>query len=172
MQIINRDGSIIPLDEWQEIYNLPAGTNMIGRFYGIGEHAIYNNSTVAAPLILLLDKFRELKGRAVNINSLYRTEEHQQQLKELGYRAASVSPHVQGMAADVDTISEQDTYDTVSLLKKAAKQLGFKIRLGYRTYLSDGNTFVHVDVCPEYYAQGKPYYGDEHPKQWENSIVW
>ena len=76
------------------------------------------------------------------------------------------------MAADIDTSSEQDTYDTVSLLNKAARQLELKIRLGYNLYLADGNTFVHVDVCPEYYGKGKPFWTHKHPSQWENSITW
>lgn len=172
MNIINKDGRVMDLAEWQELYNLPKGSQYIGAFFAIGEHSIYDDGSVAAPLIMLLDKYRELKGKPVSLNSLHRTQKQQDGLRAAGYRAAATSPHVRGMAADVDTMSEKDTYDSASLLTKAAKLLGIKIRLGYHSYLADGNTFVHVDVCPEYYAQGKPYYGDEHPKQWENSIVW
>jgi len=173
MNIINKEGRLLPLLEWQELYNLKAGSKQIGRFFAIGEHSIYEEGTVAAPLIMLLDKYRELKGEPVSINSMYRTQEHQESLHAAGYRTAPPSPHVDlCMAADVDTHSEPDTYDSVSLLTKAAKQLGLKIRLGFHTYLADGNTFVHVDVCPEYFGKGKPYYGKKHPVQWENSIVW
>ena len=172
MNIINKEGNILSLEEWQEIYNLKKDSKQIGKFFAIGEHSIYDDATVSCLLILVLDKYRELKGVPVRINSLYRTQDHQDKLLALGYRAASTSPHVVGMAADVDTMSEQDTYDSVSLLNKAAKQLGIKIRLGFHLYLADGNTFVHVDVCPEYYGKGKPYYGKDHPVQWENSITW
>lgn len=172
MNIINKDGRVMDLAEWQELYNLPKGSQYIGAFFAIGEHSIYDDGTVAAPLIMLLDKYRELKGKPVSLNSLHRTQKQQDGLRAAGYRAAATSPHVRGMAGDVDTMSEKDTYDSASLLTKAAKLLGIKIRLGYHSYLADGNTFVHVDVCPEYYAKGKPYFSDEHPKQWENPIVW
>jgi len=172
MEIINKLGQKISLAEWQELYNLPAGSKQIGKFFSIGEHSIYDEGFLAAPLIMVLDKYRELKGKPVVINSMYRTQRHQDNLNAAGYRTATTSPHVAGMAADVDTTSERDTYDSVSLLVKAAKQLGIKIRLGYHAYLADGNTFIHVDVCPEYYAPGKPYYGQDHPTQWERAIVW
>lgn len=172
MEIINKLGQLISLEEWQELYNIPRDQIHIGKFFAIGEHSIYDDGFVAAPLIAVLDKYRELKGKPVTINSMYRTQRHQDNLKEAGYRTAATSPHVAGMAADIDTTSERDTYDSVSLLVKAAKQLGIKIRLGYQSYLADGNTFIHVDVCPEYYAPGKPYYAQGHPAQWERAIVW
>ncbi|MGZ8535732.1 MAG: hypothetical protein ACXWV4_09360, partial [Flavitalea sp.] len=58
------------------------------------------------------------------------------------------------------------------LLEETAKELGIKARFGFRQYLAKGDTFVHVDVCPEFYAKGKPLFKEQHPAVWENEIKW
>ena len=170
--IITKQGEFIPLNQWQALYGLEVGSNKIGRHFSIGEAAIHDGGKISELVIRVLDRYRELKGKAVIINSLDRTQAKQEELTAAGYRTATFSPHVVGMAADIDTLTEQDTYDQVSVIVKAAKLEGIKIRLGYHQYLADGNTFIHIDVCPEYYASTKPFYMHSHPKPWENTIVW
>ena len=76
------------------------------------------------------------------------------------------------MGADADTASVEETKLFAKELKEAAKMLGFKVRIGFKKYIQDGDTFVHVDVCPEYYAKGKPYHHKPHPAAWEVEMEW
>lgn len=170
--IILKDGTIVNLPEWQELYNIPRDQIHIGKHFAIGEPKIKDGGTIAGILIVLLDRYREAKGVSVNINSFDRTQEKQTELIKDGYRAATTSPHVVKMAADVDTISKDDTKKSVALLQKIAKELGIKIRIGYISYEKDGNTFIHVDVCPEFFAPGKPYHNHPHPIHWETATIW
>lgn len=169
---ILKDGKTVNLPEWQELYNIPQDQIHIGKHFAIGEKAIKDGGTIAGILIVLIDKYREAKGVPVNFNSLDRTQIQQDGLRAAGYRAATTSPHVVYMAGDVDTVSKADTIASVALLQKIAKQLGIKIRIGYKSYMADGNTFIHVDVCPEFYAPGKPFHNQPHPIQWESEIIW
>jgi len=170
--IILKDGTIVNLPEWQELYNIPRDQIHIGKHFVIGEPKIKDGGTIAGILIVLLDRYREAKGVSVNINSFDRTQEKQEELIKDGYRAATTSPHVVKMAADPDTVSKADTIASVALLKKIAKELNIKIRIGYKSYMADGSTFFHVDVCPEFYAPGKPYHNQPHPIQWEVPMTW
>lgn len=169
-RIILENGTLISLAEWQQMQGMKP--HQIGRFFTVKEEKLRGEFTLAAPLVLLADKYRELKGKPVKINSAFRTKEKQEQLKKDGYRAAKYSPHCEGMAFDVDTISERDTRNSVKVLKKAAKMLGYKIRIGFESYLKVGNTFVHFDVCPMFFAPGMPFHQKKHPVQWEWENRW
>ena len=170
--ITTKNGELIPLNQWQNIYGLAVETAFIGKFFKIGEASIKDGGKVSELVIRVLDRYRELKGKPVVVNSLDRSEAHQKELIQQGYRAATFSPHVYNMAADIDTASKPDTMNQVILLQKAANELGIKIRIGYKQYMADGSTFIHFDVCPEYYAAGKPFNYKQHPKVWEQEITW
>jgi hypothetical protein len=60
----------------------------------------------------------------------------------------------------------------VKKIQEVASIVNIKVRIGYNQYLEAGQTFVHVDVCPEYYAPGKPWHALEHPAVWEKQITW
>lgn len=169
---ILKDGTTVNLPKWQEIYNIPADQIHIGKHFSIGEKAIKDGGTIAGILIVLIDKYREAKGVPVIFNSLDRTQKQQDGLRASGYRAATSSPHVVCMAGDLDTVSKEDTKASVTLLRKVANELNIKIRIGYKTYMADGNTFIHVDVCPEFFAPGKPFHDHPHPIQWETPMTW
>lgn len=169
-QIILTNGTVTDAAEYSKDMHLPAG--YIAKHFQASEFDCGGELLIAEPLLCLLDAFREKTGQPVKINSGYRTEAKQQQLREEGYKAASVSPHCHGMASDIDTQSRIDTTTKVALLKQCAKALGLTIRLGYNQYLNNGQTFIHVDVCPMYYGAGKPFHGQPHPAPWESHIEW
>ena len=170
--IILATGEHVSLDIWQKLYGLKVGSAQIGKHFEIGERSIPNGVIVSAILIQVLDQARIIKGKPVSLNSLSRTQTRQEELIAEGKRAAATSPHVVYMAADTDTTSAEETKQFVKQLKEAAQMLGFKIRIGWKKYIQDGDTFVHVDVCPEYYAKGKPYHHKPHPAAWEVEMEW
>lgn len=178
VHVILKNGSQVSLPEWQKLYGLSIGSAQIGKHFSYTEPRFakdlkdFGELIVNELLIRLLDAFRERIGKPVNINAFNRTEAYQKHLETLGYRTAEHSPHVAKMAADIDTLSAVETRDFVKILKIVAAELGIKIRLGFEQYLSDKMTFIHCDVCPEYFAKGKPFNSQTHPAPWENQITW
>lgn len=171
--IIRKDGSIISLPTWQKEYGIQTG--YVGKYFKIGEPGFKDETIhVSELLIRLLDEYRELRfkkiGKATKINSLFRSHQKQQDLIAAGYRAAQYSPHEEAMAADVDTDNENDTKASLPLMRQAAANLNIKARIGWKKYMQDGNSFIHVDVCPEYFAPGKPFHHKKHPIQWETAF--
>lgn len=183
-----RSGQRITLDQWQEMYGLPVGSDQIGKHFSWREPRFTNDLTafgsleVNELLMRFLDAFREDRKAPVNINSFNRTADYQQFLKDKGKRTAKYSPHVAKLAADIDTPNTQQAgskEDAIKInrawaaaAKAVAKKVGIKIRVGNEQYLKDGSTFIHVDVCPEYYASGKPYHTHFHPSAWETELSW
>jgi hypothetical protein len=185
IKVILRDDTIVTLQEWQKIYGLNACANQIGKFFFADEYIFardlreYGQLIVSELLIRVLDDFRTRAGRPIHVNSFNRDLAKQAKLRAEGLRAASVSPHVVCLAADIDTTSKDETLKFVPILLQSAKELGIKIRVGYMDYMKpskaapNGQTFIHVDVCPEYYAQGKPRHSHTHPAAWEvNYLTW
>lgn len=169
-QIITSTGKRITLKDWQHINHLPK--DKAATYFRASELDYNGELLIAAPLLNLIDKLRERIGKPVNINSGYRTAERQAQLRAAGYLAATTSPHTVGMAVDIDTTNRVETMAVVNLLRKIAAENGYKIRLGYNQYLKAGQTFVHVDVCPMYYAAGQSLHKEKHPLVWEKQIEW
>ncbi len=170
--IILLDGSTIDLRTWQARYNLTVGSSQIGRYFNIGEPSFLNGLTLSEGVIRLLDVIRFIRNRPTIVNSLDRSRRKQQELISKGFRAAKFSPHEVKLAVDIDTVSEEDTKELVDIIEEAAEILGYQVRMGYMDYLEDGNTFVHVDICPMYYRPGKPWHNDKHPKVWEAENKW
>jgi len=178
VKVILKGGREVSLVEWQRLYGLPEGSDKIGRYFSLKESRFINDLSAYGELIVnellmrVLDGTREVADRPLTINSFNRNEEHQQELKQKGFKAATYSPHVVKMAADIDTKDETETRYLVKVIKQVADVLGIKVRIGFQQYLNAGQTFVHVDVCPEYYGKGKVYHSTFHPAAWENSITW
>lgn len=170
--ILLLNGELVSLPVWQKMYNLTVGSSQIGRFFDIGEPNFRDGLTISEGIIRMLDVIRLLRGRATNANSLDRTDEDQERLKSEGYRTATYSPHVVKMAVDINTSDFDDTLELVDIIKEAAEILGYQVRIGWKSYMNDGSTFVHFDVCPMYYRLGKVYNEQSHPKVWENVIEW
>lgn len=169
-QILTSTGKRITLKDWQHINHLPK--DKAATHYRTSELDCNGELLIAAPLLNLIDKFRDRIGKPVRINSGYRSLEKQAQLKAAGYLAASTSPHTVGMAVDIDTRNKIETLAVVKILRNIAAENGYKIRLGYNQYLRAGQTFVHVDVCPMYYAPGQSLHKEKHPAVWEKQIEW
>lgn len=164
VKILTLSGAYISLDEWQQKYGLEVGSDKIGKYFSITEREFDENLRiqgqliVAEPLIMVMDKAREIDGKPRTVNSFNRSEAEQIALKKSYARAATFSPHVAKMAVDINTKSSIDTEGFVPEIREAAKLLNIKVRIGWKQYMADGKTFVHIDVCPEYYAKGKVFY--------------
>lgn len=167
--IILLSGDAVDLATWQRMYGLTAGSSQVGRFFNIGEKSFRNGLAIAEPVIRFLDMVRVLWGKPINVSSLDRTEEQQRQLRQTNPNAATTSPHVVKLAADIDTISKEETFDLLEVIDDAIELLGYQVRIGWKSYMQRGNTFVHIDVCPMFYAPGKVWNYKEHPKVWENT---
>lgn len=186
--IITKAGTRITLAEWQRIYGLPEGSTRIGKCFYLTESRfqqdmkLYRQLIVNEQLIRFLDALRQATQKPITLNAFNRSADHQRELKEQGYKTATVSPHVvkveqdgtitAACAADIDTLSEEQTRALVKTIKEVSQITGIKVRIGYEQYLAIGQTFVHVDVCPEYYAPGKPWSHYIHPPAWEVTITW
>jgi len=178
IKIVTVKGETISLEQWQVLYNLPVGSDQFGKYFRATESRFakdiqeFGELIVNELLIRVLDAFRETVRRPVTINSFNRDEEKQKQLKEAGYKTAQYSPHVVKMAADIDTTSPEQSRSYVLMLHRCASELNIKVRIGCEQYIAAGQTFIHVDVCPEFYATGKPFHNQFHPKAWEQVITW
>lgn len=196
--IVKRDGTEETLEQWQLRYGLEVGSDNIGVFFSLREDKFQQNLrdygvlVVNELLIRFMDGYRAMTDVPTVVNAFNRNDAKQQALRHSGFRAATYSPHVVKMAGDLDTpgiddlkeefpkLSKSELWERavkinrhrVELAKQVSKKLGIKIRIGSEQYLKDGNTFIHVDVCPEYYAPGKPFHDQKHPVQWESELRW
>lgn len=176
--VISKSGHEMTLTEWQKYYGLTVGSKHIGVYFTLDEDEFqdnirdYGKVVVNEILMKVLDRFRAKVGVPVIINAFNRDEAKQEQLRKDGFRAAMVSPHVALMAADIDTTSNEQTEKWVVILQQVAIDLGVKIRIGYKQYQLEHQTFIHIDVCPEFFGKDKPYHDRPHPSVWEKQITW
>lgn len=187
VKVITREGKQISLEQWQEIYGLPVGSNRIGKFFYLSEERfqldidLYGELIVNELLIRLLDAVRKASAHPLTLNSFNRSDAKQESLRKSGARAATTSPHVVrkdgeeitgATAGDIDTLSADDSRKLAKRIREVSEIVNIKCRIGYKQYIDDGSTFVHVDVCPEYYAEGKPWHHLPHPPVWELTNTW
>ena len=151
----------------------------IGKYFSVSESRfqedirLYGEVVVCDLLFRVLNRYRELKGTPVILNSLNRDRKKQEQLLKDGFRAAKVSPHEYFLAADVDTKDAADTLASVPVMRQAAKDLGIKVRIGWQDYLKAGQSFIHVDCTVEYFGKGKVWHHVTHPLPWEkDGLEW
>lgn len=193
IKILTLSGDYITLDEWQKKYGLLVGSAKIGKYFSYDESRFmrdikeFGGLVVAEPHMIVADKARELWGQPLTFSSYNRTQEKQDELRAepgtAGLRA-EVSPHVVKLAGDIDLKTRLEVLAFAPVLKQAAKDVHVKIRVGFAQYLEksveveeatgqkDTWTFCHFDVCPEYYAPGKPWHNKPHPKVWEIETSW
>ena len=165
--LLHRDGSSEPFYATKITKNFSASEK---RFQE--DIVLYGECNICIPLFDVLQRYRELKGKPVNINSLNRDRKKQQALLKQGFRAAKVSPHEYFLAADIDTADAAETVSSVPIMRQASKEVGVKIRIGWQDYIKGGQSFIHVDVCPEYFGKNKIWNHVPHPVQWENENEW
>lgn len=101
----------------------------------------------------LFDGFKTIRekwGRPINISSGYRCIKKQKELHEQGMTSAIISVHNFGLALDLDNSNEEETKSMVKFIKRFCPDL----RLGYRSYLYKGQSFIHIDtgyrISPSY----------------------
>lgn len=229
VKVLIASGALIDLEDWQKQYGLPVGSDFIGKYFSLTESRfqkdinLFGVLIVNAPLMVVMDKVRELYGKPIIISSYNRSEEKQQSLikeeeeekqrmaprkieleslietendqrllsaykEELAVinsrLRAETSPHVAKMAADLDVKTRQDVLNLVPVVRRAIVETGIPVRIGHKLYLAksievektqgkkDTWTFVHIDVCPLFYAKGMPFHEQPHPAPWEYQIEW
>ena len=177
VKCLNHQGAIIDLDTYQKEYGLK-GTK-IGQYFNYTEPRFlqdiydYDELIVCIPLMTILDLYRQNKKAPVFVNSFNRNDQKQKELAAKGYKTAKFSPHVFKLAADVDTLTPEETKYDANLILDIAKDYGIPIRVGYKQYLKNAQTFIHIDVCPYYFAPGRPFNSIKHPHVWEyNFRTW
>lgn len=164
-QILDGNGRLQDLKEWQQTRGIKG--DKLSANFTVQEFDCEGDIIISEVLIDFLQILRSRWGKPLKVNSGYRTKKKQGQLKEQGYKTATVSPHPEGMAGDLDTSSADETKKLAALAESVARFMKLPIRIGFRQYLASGQTFVHIDVCPHYYAKGRPLHDEPHPASWE-----
>ena len=168
--IILKDGSLQELSLWQK--NRVLSSDKLSKNFTVSEFDDAGSLLISEVLIDFLQALRDNEG-AMIVSSGYRTEDHQRKLQKQTSGAASISPHVKGMGSDIDRPTIASTKLFAKNTLALAKKLKINIRVGHDQYLRLGQTFVHIDVCPEYYGKGKPYHKRPFPPAWEIAyLTW
>jgi hypothetical protein len=176
--ILTADGHEITLASWQAANGYEPGSARIAKHFWFTESKFmqdiqdYGKLVVCELLMKVADKYRDLKAASITVNSFNRNRAKQKSLLAGGFKAALVSPHEYFLAMDADTETEHETRLNAAMVREAAKQLGIKVRIGFEDYLANKQTFIHFDVCPEYFAPGAVWHHIKHPPQWETEIQW
>ena len=103
---------------------------------------------------------RKAWGQPIPITDGYRCIERQKQMYKQGVSSAWISPHMTGLALDLDFKDADDTMKAVQIVKKIHPEL----RLGYKQYLYKGQSFIHIDCA--YLV--KPNF----IKDWQPGVRW
>ena len=177
VKVFTETGEYITLEQWQDYYGLPVGSDKVGHYFSVsGDRRLrknladYGELVICAPLMKVADETRRLWGRPLKLNDFNRTEQKQQWLIANGFPAGKNSTHVEKMALDFDTKTNQESLALGKVILKASCRLGIAIRLGVQKYIDHPFTLVHLDVAPEYYGVNKPYYHRPHPQAWEKEV--
>ena len=97
-----------------------------------------SGSNMDATFLSMIDEARAIANIPFKITSGYRTEEYNNKLIKLGYKASKDSSHLKGLAADVQCTDSRSRYIMLNALNK----VGF-CRIG----ISD--TFIHCDISTD-----------------------
>jgi len=171
MDIILKNGKIISLKDFQKVNKLKE--TQLSDHFTVSEFDCEGKLLVAEPLIHFLELLRDVLKRPLRINSGYRTVEYQKRLIKTNKGAATYSPHTVGLAADIDTKTGKETKELAKTILSLAKLHSYKVRVGYKSYLRAGSTFVHLDICPMYYSKGSPYDKEKVPAVWKReNLTW
>jgi zinc D-Ala-D-Ala carboxypeptidase len=82
----------------------------------------------------MLDEARDCAGIPFKITSGYRTKEHNESLRNRGFKAVKTSAHLKGLAADISCKTSKERFIIIDALLFA----GF-------TRIGIGKNFVHCD---------------------------
>ncbi len=93
-----------------------------------------SGKNMRADFLDLLDHAREEAGIPFKVSSGYRTQKHNQDLRDRGYKASMNSSHMKGCAADIVCVNSAHR----SIIVRALVNVGF-------TRLGIAKSFIHVD---------------------------
>lgn len=92
-----------------------------------------------SPIFLeMLDEARDIANIPFQITSGYRTKEHNETLKNRGFKASKNSAHLKGLAADIKCSTSKERWLIIDSLIIA----GF-------TRIGIGQNFLHCDIMDE-----------------------
>lgn len=94
------------------------------------------------------------------------------QLEKIFKDTAKENKTTEGHIKKIWTLAVQINRAEVERMKKIAKSKGITIRIGNEEYLRSGQTFFHFDICPMWFAPGKPKNKEKHPAAWEKATTW
>lgn len=135
--------TFMPLAEWQKKNGLQPDHVSQHIIIGVDNVACGGELILSEVLIGHFEMLRDKFGGPLKINSGYRTQKKQEELKAEGYRAAVTSPHVRGYALDIDYTTNEELVRMLRILRPIPG-----IRIGWKDYKNAGQTFVHLDVAP------------------------
>lgn len=87
------------------------------------------------------EKLRDMMGIPIPVTSGYRCKRHQDELRELGYKAALVSPHNFGVALDITFSSIELNMEAYKLL---TEEVNPNLRVGFWKYQKE---LIHLDTA-------------------------
>ena len=172
-KIITAKGEILDLAIWQKSKGYEP--TQLGKYFSTNEEKLSGDFILHEHLFTILDKLREYAKKPIRINSAYRTAAQQKELQKNNEGAVNNSPHVWGLAIDIDTRSNKETENYVKILLIIAKELGLQIRLGFTQYqnMTPAKTFIHLDVTPEMFGKGKVWeFFPNIPNVYKTQIEW
>lgn len=171
MEVILRSGQVISLTDYQKINKLE--DTMLSDNFSVAEFDCNGELIIAEPLIHFLELLRATIKKPIKINSGYRTSEYQENLKKNNKGAATNSPHTVGMAADIDTSTRKESEELCKTILKLASEHSYDVRVGWKQYSRLGSTFVHIDVCPLFYGENRPYKNHKVAEAWRiKNLTW
>ena len=129
-------------------------------FYDENGHLHPDVPEIYRPLFKAFVDIRGKWGQSIPITDGYRCIERHKRLYKQGISTAWLSPHVLGLALDLDFKNQDDVMKAAQIIKNCHS----KLRLGYKQYLYKGQSFLHIDTA--YLV--KPYFIPE----WRESARW
>ncbi len=153
--IIRNDGKEQKLADWQIEKGFQKNIiseNIILDFDNVTSD---NEMILSEKIIEVFEAIRKKWEKPLKINSGYRTERKQEQLrKNKNYKgfAAVHSPHCYGFALDIDTKSKEETKELLKVVREIRKHFPY-MRIGWQKYLEAGATFIHIDVAPYFFGE-------------------
>ena len=163
--IIRNDGREQSLEEWQKEWDLPR--SMVSEHLYIKEIECDDSLILAEKIIEIFEDLRDKLGKPIRINRGYSTQAYTDILVKRNSLAVKVSPHVIGVALDLDTKSFAETERMLVKLRELRDTKYPYLRIGWEKYKDKRWTMVHIDVAPFFYGEGGIYQGKHCPPQWK-----
>lgn len=177
--IIIENGKEINLTDWQEKNHLPENRVSKHLILGVDNLTCDDELILTAEIIDAFERIRAIADAPLKINSGYRTERKQAELRRLynikgQHIASNHSPHTLGLALDVDTKTTQESRWLMDICRQVRDDSVPYLRIGWKRYLEAGMTFIHIDVAPFYFGKDGVWKDRNHPPEsWKRlNVEW